>query len=162
MSHSPITKTLLISLYLFCASVTFSGPGPDHRPATPDAEKAIADLLQTQVACWNRGDIDGFMDTYWESEELTFCSSGKITRGWQATKDRYKNNYNTPEKMGHLEFSELEIALLSDNVALAIGSWQLRFAERTGKTPVSGKYSLVLKVIDNRWKIIHDHTSVAE
>lgn len=162
MSYSRIAKAITVGFYLVVVSTVFFGNQHNQRHSDQDAEEAIAELLQSQVACWNRGDIDGFMDTYWESEELTFCSSGKITRGWRATKERYKKNYVTPEKMGHLDFDDLEITLISDNAALVIGTWKLSFSESTGKSPISGKYSLVLKVIDKRWKIIHDHTSVAE
>ncbi len=125
-----------------------------------DDQQKIAALLQMQVDCWNRGDIDGFMETYWNSADLTFCSSGKITRGWQATKDRYRANYQTREKMGQLDFSDLEITLLADDAAMVVGSWRLIFAADTNQPPVSGKYTLVLKRIGNQWKIIHDHTSV--
>ena len=42
-------------------------------------------VLAEQVRSWNEGDIDGFMKTYWKSPQLTFSSTGTVTRGWQAT-----------------------------------------------------------------------------
>ncbi|MFM7710470.1 MAG: hypothetical protein ACKO5C_06105, partial [Ferruginibacter sp.] len=43
-------------------------------PATAQShtEKAVIALLHEQDACWNRGDLDGFMQTYWQSDSLMF------------------------------------------------------------------------------------------
>jgi beta-aspartyl-peptidase (threonine type) len=117
----------------------------------------IRTLLAGQVAAWNRGDIDGFMRAYWNSEDLTFSSGGKTKRGFAATLAGYRERYPTPERMGHLDFSGLEIRLLGGQAALVLGRWHLQ------RTPdaVGGNFSLVLQVIDGSWRIIHDHTSVA-
>ncbi|GEM_PF-392027 len=126
-------------------------------------DQAQIDSIQanigTQAQCWNDGDIDGFMETYWQSEELTFSSGGNTTRGWQATKDRYKKNYNSRQKMGQLQFANLEVRLLATESALVLGRWELTLAD--GTKP-GGNFSLVLKKFDGQWKIIHDHTSLAK
>ena len=36
---------------------------------------AIKKMLTTQQKCWNNGDIDGFMEGYWNSKELIFTSA---------------------------------------------------------------------------------------
>ena len=45
----------------------------------------IEAILAAQAEAWNRGDIDGFMKYYWNSDELTFSSAGETTRGWTST-----------------------------------------------------------------------------
>ena len=40
----------------------------------PNEIDAIKKMLTTQQECWNNGDIDGFMEGYWNSEELIFTS----------------------------------------------------------------------------------------
>lgn len=119
---------------------------------------AIRQVLQTQQQAWNDGDIDRFMQSYWKSDELTFSSSGKVTRGWQATLDGYKQRYATRQEMGSLAFSELEITPLGHDAALVLGNWRLT---REDDTP-GGKFSLVFRRIDGQWLIVHDHTSKAE
>lgn len=125
-----------------------------------DAEivKAITTLLTTQKKAWNRGSIDDFMKHYWPTDDLTFSSGGKTVRGWAATKARYKRRYTTREQMGSLNFDELEIQKLGESAALVLGRWQLD--RKSG--PIGGNFSLVLRRIDGRWLIIHDHTSVLE
>jgi uncharacterized protein (TIGR02246 family) len=122
----------------------------------------LEQLLTTQAECWNRGDIEGFMETYWKSDDLTFSGGGKCTRGWQATLDRYKKNYPKDE-MGHLTFDGLEITMLGDEAALILGNWQLTNPQKDKEAEEKGgNFSLVLKKIEGAWKIIHDHSSTLE
>ena len=118
----------------------------------------IESLLKTQTQKWNQGDLEGFMETYWKSEKLTFSSRGITTRGWKATLAKYKKNYQGNDKeMGHLTFGKLEIELLSKNIALVLGNWHLKMKDTSNN--VEGNFSLVLKTIDGKWKIVHDHSS---
>lgn len=122
--------------------------------ATTD-RAAIEELLNDQVASWNRGDISAFMDHYWKSNELTFSSSGRTLRGWQATLDRYTHRYPDRSAMGELAFSDLQLDVIAPNVALVLGKWRL--TREVGNT--GGNFSLVLCRINGRWVIRHDHTS---
>src|SRR5918912_544787 len=100
---------------------------PQSKPASRDAKTvaAVRTVLDAQVAAWNRGDIEGFMDGYWRSAETVFISGDTVTHGWQTVLDRYKKGYDTREKMGTLTFSELEIKVISKDAAVAMGRWQL-------------------------------------
>ena len=116
---------------------------------------AIEAVLRAQQDAWNGGDVRAFMDHYWKSDDLTFSSNGKTTRGWQATLAGYLERYPTREKMGRLTLSGLEITPLGDAAALVLGQWKL---DRQSE-PVGGNFTLVLRKIDGRWVIVHDHTS---
>jgi len=48
-------------------------------------EQAIRQLLDTQTAAWNRGDIDSFMNGYWENDSLMFIGKTGVTYGWTNT-----------------------------------------------------------------------------
>ena len=116
---------------------------------------AVEKVLRAQQEAWNRGDVRAFMDHYWKSDDLTFSSGGKTTRGWKATLDGYRERYPTREKMGRLTLGGLEITPLGDAAALVLGQWKL---DGLGQ-PVGGNFTLVLRKIDGRWVIVHDHTS---
>jgi uncharacterized protein (TIGR02246 family) len=127
-----------------------------------DASDEIEKLLTVQAQCWNEGDIDGFMQTYWKSEDLTFSGGGNTTRGWQATLDRYKKSY-PKDKMGQLTFDGLETTLLSDEAAMVLGRWHLSIPQKEGDDiKKDGNFTLVLKKLEGEWKIIHDHSSTLE
>jgi len=122
--------------------------------------KAIERVLRKQQEAWNRHDLEGFMVGYWRSPELTFFSAGKEQDGWEATIERYLAKYTGPgQEMGKLEFSSLRIEVLSQDSAFVRGSWKLTMSD--GKTP-HGLFTLVFRKFPGGWKIVHDHTSVAE
>ena len=119
-----------------------------------DASAEIRAVLEAQVAAWNRGDIDGYMNGYVRSDKLEFVSGGKITRGWQTVRDRYRRKYNSREKMGTLSFSEVNVNLLNARHAMVQGRWSLR---RKADRP-HGSFVLVFRLTPEGWRIAHDQT----
>jgi ketosteroid isomerase-like protein len=119
------------------------------------AKAEIRKVLDEQASAWNRGSIEGFMQGYWNSPQLTFVSGTNVTRGWQPTIERYKKNYDTREKMGVLTFSDLEITILSKDAALVLGNWALQ----REKDKPAGKFTLIFRKFKDGWKVVHDHTS---
>src|SRR5688572_27618313 len=92
--------------YVMVGLLISAGSGWARAAMADDAAKEIKAMLSRQAEAWNRGDIDGFMEHYWKSDELTFSSGGQTTRGWKSTKEDYQRRYPTREKMGRLTFSE--------------------------------------------------------
>lgn len=123
--------------------------------ASGDSATEIRGVMAAQVAAWNRGDIDGFMDGYARSEATEFVSGDKLTRGWQVVRDRYRKKYDTREKMGRLTFSDVKITPLSADAAIVLGRWQL---VRHGDKP-HGIFTLLFRRTHAGWRIVHDHTS---
>jgi ketosteroid isomerase-like protein len=126
----------------------------DHSGRT---KAAIRGVLEAQAAAWNRGDIEGYMDGYDRSPKTEFVGGDSITRGWQEVFDRYKQRYDSREKMGTLTFSDLEINILSKDAAVVLGRWRLK---RTNDEP-HGTFTLLFRKTKSGWKIVHDHTSSA-
>lgn len=114
-------------------------------------------VLDAQVEAWNRGDIEGFMRGYWNSDETVFVSGDTVTRGWKTVLERYKKGYDSRVKMGTLTFSELEIKPLSKDAAVALGRWELK---RANDNP-HGRFTLIFHRAKDGWRIVHDHTSSA-
>ena len=116
---------------------------------------AIRKVMDEQAEAWNRGNIEGFMQGYWNSPELKFVSGDNVTKGWQPTLDRYRKNYDSKAKMGVLTFSGLEINIISKDAAIVLGNWAL---QRESDNP-KGKFTLIFRKFKDGWKIVHDHTS---
>jgi hypothetical protein len=117
-------------------------------------EASLRRLLDRQVEAWNRGDVDGFMEGYWNSAETSFSGTSGVTRGWQGLHDRYKRNYPDRAAMGRLTFGKVEVTPLCADAAMILGEWHL---EREQK-PVGGVFTLVAQKFPEGWRIIHDHT----
>ena len=118
----------------------------------------LEQIIQGQLACWNRGDLDGFMKPYWKSDQLAFCTAGSVTRGWQAMLDFYKRSYRGGDRelMGTLQFDEMETTVLGDDAALVMGHWKIQTSNRN----YEGRFSLIWQKRNGEWKIIHDHSSL--
>jgi ketosteroid isomerase-like protein len=143
-------------MVLACGLLAASRPGPQAAPP-PSAELAVRQLLDQQVAAWNRHDLEGYMAGYWRSPALTFYSGGTITRGFQPTLERYRRRYQGEGKeMGRLSFDEVVIEVAGPGVALARGRWRLEM--RDGQQP-RGLFTVVLRQLDEGWRIVHDHSS---
>ena len=133
-----------------------AGAEPADAGAGGDAS-AIRRLLDQQTEAWNRGDLEGYMQGYWRSPDLTFYSGGTITTGWEATLARYRKRYQSEgRQMGRLDFSGETIELLGPDAALARGRWRLVFPD--GRQS-SGLYTVILKRLPVGWRIVHDHSS---
>jgi uncharacterized protein (TIGR02246 family) len=137
----------LISGALFAATEI-----PEH---SLKDDAAIRAVMAAQVAAWNRGDVDGFMNGYARSGATEFVGGDKLTRGWQTVRDRYKKKYDSREKMGTLRFSEVEITRLSGDAALVIGRWRLILKS----DQPHGRFTLLFRRTPEGWRIVHDHTS---
>jgi ketosteroid isomerase-like protein len=118
-------------------------------------EAVIRKTLDDQTSAWNRGDIDGFMAGYWKSEKLEFVGGASVTRGWQATLDRYKKNYDSRDKMGTLSFSDVEFTQVSKDAAFIVMSWSITRA----KDNPHGKSTLLFRKFKEGWRIVVDHSS---
>jgi beta-aspartyl-peptidase (threonine type) len=139
----------------------FHRPPPPECPCensapAPSPETAVRQVLDAQVAAWNRGDLDGFMAGYWSSPDLTFFSGPDRTSGWQATLERYRKRYKSEGKeMGHLTFRDVTVEVLGPDAALVRGGWRLELSQETP----SGLFTLIVRRLPEGWRIIHDHTS---
>jgi uncharacterized protein (TIGR02246 family) len=154
-----VTATqLFLSLGALLLGTTLSSALPD--PEAQDAPEAdVRALLQRQQDAWNGHDLEGFMAGYWKSDGLTFFSGANVTRGWQATLDRYRQHYQGPgAEMGKLEFRNLRMEMLGADAAFARGEYHLAMA--SGKTQ-HGIFTLILRRMPEGWRIVHDHTSPA-
>lgn len=118
-------------------------------------EVEVLAVMARQARSWNSGDVRGFMEGYWRSDQLVFASGDQITRGWQPTLERYLKAYDTRAKMGELTFADISVNVLSKDFAVVLGSWSLK---RETDAP-KGKFTLIFRRLKEGWRIIHDHTS---
>ena len=115
----------------------------------------IKTVLTEQKSCWNNGDINGFMQGYWNSEELEFSSENGVTKGWENTLERYLTSYPNTATMGTLQFQLGKVKIQNDSIASLNGKWELI---RESDNP-KGSFILTFNKIDGQWLIIKDYTT---
>jgi beta-aspartyl-peptidase (threonine type) len=145
------------SALAFVAALAAAAPAP---VAGADDTADVRAVLDAQVAAWNQGDLEAFMAGYWRSPELVFVSGAVVTKGWEATLERYRKRYKSEgREMGRLRFEAIEIQRLGADAAFARGEYWLHMSD--GGEP-HGRFTLILRRLDGAWRIVHDHTSSAE
>jgi hypothetical protein len=117
----------------------------------------IESLLAKQVEAWNEGNLEKFMETYWNSEKLSFVGSHGPTFGWQQTLNNYKKGYPDKAAMGNLKFTILDISKIDKKTAYVIGRFDL--TREIGN--LTGYYTLVIQKFGKEWLIVSDHSSSA-
>ena len=127
------------------------------------AESSIRAEMTAQTDAWNHADVDGFMKGYEDSPETTFVGA-TVRKGFQPILERYKQNYSTPEQMGKLTFTDIDVRLLPSScgtpeLALVTGKFHLERTARGNAAKDDGIFSLVWRKGAHGWKIIMDHTS---
>ena len=155
-----MSRNLLLLAIALLATTTQTMPTTAQSRANKGDAKiaaAVRAVLDAQRDAWNRGDIAGYMDGYDRSPNTLFVSGDNVTRGWQTVLERYRQVYDSREKMGLLTFSDLEITTIGKDAAVALGKWHL---QRASDEP-HGRFTLIFRKTKQGWKIVHDHTSSA-
>jgi len=153
---------LLMAAALFMAACGGGNPTPidGSLPAAPAAEEMRATLVESADA-WNRRDLDGFMEPYLRSPDLTFSGSGGVRRGFDSVVERYRASYFQAEApLPSLRFEDLETRDLGRDHALMLGRYIL-LDPTTGEQMDTGFFTLVWVRTRAGWRILHDHTSAA-
>ena len=143
----------LFSISFLFLIVSFSGFAENK--LSEKENSVILRLLDIQVAAWNSGNLEKFMETYWNSDELVFVGSSGPTYGWQATLDNYKKGYPNKAVMGILNFNILNISKIDKKTVFVIGRFEL--TREVGD--LAGHFTLVIQNIDGKWLIVSDHSS---
>lgn len=141
MKNKPLL--LLITLFLGSISLTF---------AQNEDEKAIIKLMEEQEVAWSKGDLEGFMQGYWQSDSLTYYSGARITKGWQTTLDNYKKGYPNQDYTGTLKFTIDQIKQINEGAYYVMGQYHLN--RKVGDA--NGTFMIIFKKINGEWKIIAD------
>lgn len=132
---------ILVTFMISCTNIT-------------NEQATILEVMNQQEKDWSAGNIDGFMQGYWQSDSLMFIGKNGIKYGWQTTLENYKKSYPDKAAMGKLEFEVLNLEV-NDNTAYMLGKWSLI---READNP-NGYFTLYWKKIDSKWVITIDHTS---
>ena len=139
-------KTLVLLLLLIITSCKTT------QPSAKDDISVIRSILDQQQKAWSDNDLEGFMEGYWQSDELTYFSRGKITKGWQTTLANYKRNYPSKKETGELQFEIANITQINADAYWVMGSY---FLTRDAGD-ANGTFMIIFKRLNGEWKIIGD------
>ncbi len=149
-----IISILVLSVMLLSACKVQDINSPNFTFDTEAA--AIEEVMRKQEVAWSQGDIETFMQGYWNSEKLSFGGARGFTYGYDNVLGNYKKGYPTKEIMGKLTFDIIDIMPVSSDAAYVLGRYSLEVLDDSNPT---GYFTLVFRKINGDWKIVTDHTS---
>lgn len=120
-----------------------------------DEKAAITAMLFQQMEGWNNGDLEAYMQGYWQSDSLVFVGGKYVTYGWENILERYKRGYPSKDKMGILDFEIVSLEILPGGYAFMIGGYSVKTADGEA----TGAFTLLWKKFDNKWLVVADHSS---
>lgn len=157
-STAPLLLTaLLLPSAVARADAAAAAAGAADERATD--ERAVRETLTRSAEAWNRGDLDGFLDSYEHGAGTTFVTAHEVLHGFDAVRAMYRRHHpaHDPKQMGALTFRDLEVKPLGAEWAVAVGRWNLaREAKQGGDA--SGWFTLTLHKSAAGWRIVVDHT----
>ena len=119
-------------------------------------EDAIMNNFINQTLCWNKGDIDCYMENYYDSDDVRTIGKSGQTWGYEKIKELYKKGYS-PENMGQLHFDEMNLTRLSDKHYYVVGRYNLTYDNKDEIR--QGWFSVIMKKINGKWWMVSDHSN---
>jgi ketosteroid isomerase-like protein len=148
-------KTILLVVSLLFLSST--------APVTQDVadRKGIQATIRARFdagrAAWNLGDIEGYLAGYWDSERTRWASGATVVRGKKAIAAAFRSRFPTPQHMGKIEVTDLEIEVLTGTDALVFG----HLVHTVGDAVRKGVFTVHVRKVGGDWFVISDHFSTS-
>ncbi|MFL5617406.1 MAG: YybH family protein [Gemmatimonadaceae bacterium] len=136
--------------------------GPFHATSAQRAavRTELEAMLGRAAANWNRGDLDAFMGDYLPSDSTTYIGGRGLVRGPSRIRASYARLFTGAIVRDSLSFAILDVDPVAPDVANLIAEYILarRVVGRDSVT-ARGPTSLLVRRVDGRWRIVHDHSS---
>jgi uncharacterized protein (TIGR02246 family) len=133
-----------------------SAATPVPLSVTEAARAEIAAMMDRSARDWNRGDLDAFMADYLPGPGTTYIGRNGVLHGVEAIRAVYAPRFGPGGVRDSLSFERLEVDVVAPDVANAIAYYVLA---RGDSVTARGPTSLVMRRLDGRWRIVHDHSS---
>ena len=138
-------------------------PATRYSPSADDRARIhdeIVAMLAHSAANWNRGDLDAFVADYLPGAETTYIGSRGVLRGPEAIRAAYAPRFAPGGVRDSLSFELVDVDPLAPDALNVIATYILaRHVNGRDSVTARGPTSLVMRRVDGRWRIVHDHSS---
>jgi ketosteroid isomerase-like protein len=126
--------------------------------ATP-AERAVRATFDTLLNGIRKSDVEMVMSVYWNSPQLViFNNNGTVTRSWEQVRSNRASSYPDVKNV-QLDVRDVRVQMLGAGGAVVTCLWTQAQEFRGTPESASGRLTVVFRLINNGWKIVHTHTS---
>jgi len=132
-----------------------------HKKRPPAAATVVTNIapevsaeFQRSVTGWNLGDLDKFMELY--SDYATFAQRETFIMGKANIRAVYAQAFAGGKGPPKLTLERLDVEELAPGLAIVRGIYR---SSRDGAAVGRGTSTLIMRLIDGHWRIIHDHST---
>jgi hypothetical protein len=118
----------------------------------------IIESFETWQEAWNRGDLETFLTSYWQSDKTRYISGNKMMMGFETIAESYRTRFLADDapSMGKMRL-QVEPEWVTQDEALVFGKYQA--LDSDAALAGQGVFTVHLRRIDGVWKIVSDHAS---
>lgn len=137
---------------------------PQATPATTataasPAERAVRATFETLLNGIRKSDVEMVMSVYWNSPQLViFNNNGTVTRTWEQVRSNRASSYPDAKNV-QLEVRDVRVQMLGAGGAMVSCLWTQSQEFRGTPESATGRLTVVFRLINNGWKIVHTHSS---
>lgn len=133
-------------------------PATTATGATP-AERAVRATFETLLNGIRKSDVEMVMSVYWNSPQLViFNNNGTVTRGWEQVRSNRASSYPDAKNV-QLEVRDVRVSMLGAGGAVVSCLWTQSQEFRGRSENATGRLTVVFRLINNGWKIVHTQSS---
>jgi ketosteroid isomerase-like protein len=140
------------------AATTGAASTPARTSSEPGAA-AVRAVFDTLVKNIERSDVEAVMALYWNSPQLTvFNNNGTVTRGWEQVRSNRASSYPDAKNV-KIDARDVRVQMLGATGAIVTCLWRQSQDFRGATESSAGRLTVVFRLINNGWKIVHTHSS---
>ena len=125
------------------------------------ATRAVRATFETLLNGIRKSDVEMVMSVYWNSPQLViFNNNGTVTRTWEQVRSNRASSYPDAKNV-QLDVRDVRVQMTGRDGAIVTCLWTQSQEFRGTPESATGRLTVVFRLINNGWKIIHTHTSPA-
>jgi ketosteroid isomerase-like protein len=133
--------------------------GTSTTTASEPGAAAVRAVFDTLVRNIERSDVEAVMALYWNSPQLTvFNNNGTVTRGWEQVRSNRASSYPDAKNV-KIDARDVKVQMLGSGGAIVSCLWRQSQDFRGTPESSAGRLTVVFRLINNGWKIVHTHSS---
>ncbi|MFL6230433.1 MAG: YybH family protein [Pyrinomonadaceae bacterium] len=127
--------------------------------ATEPGAATVRAVFDTLIKNIERSDVEAVMSLYWNSPQLAiFNNNGTVTRSWEQVHSNRASSY--PEaKNVKIDARDVKVQMLGAGGAIVTCLWRQSQDFRGTPESSAGRLTVVFRLINQGWKIVHTHSS---
>ena len=152
--HLILLAVAVVAAWFALRSVSTTASRTPSDPA--QVQREVLAVLDHGARAWDAGNLDDFVSDYLPDSETTFITKTRVLHGVEAIRGVYAARFAPGAQRDSLHFQNVEVDILGPDVVNTIAWYVLT---RGDSITARGPTSLVMRRVNGRWRIVHDHSS---